>query len=72
MELRRRIKAAAEAAVQGPEFGGHSGRVGMARRMARNGASTDAIMRQGRWRSASMVAFYTRGEDAAAALPFLE
>ena len=71
-QIHRRIKAAAQAAGLGLEFGGHSGRVGMARRMARNGASTDAIMRQGRWRSAAMVATYTRGEAAAAALPFLE
>ena len=31
-------------------FSGHSGRVGMARRMARNGAPTHEIERQGRWK----------------------
>ena len=31
-------------------FSGHSGRVGMARRMAQNGAPTHEIERQGRWK----------------------
>ena len=34
-------------------FSGHSGRVGMARRMAQNGAPTHEIERQGRWKRAA-------------------
>lgn len=40
----RRVKAAAAAAGLGDRFSGHSGRVGMARRMAQAGASTQAVM----------------------------
>ena len=47
-QITRRVKAA------GPSdwelFSGHSGRVGMARRMAQNGAPTHEIERQGRWK----------------------
>ena len=45
----------------GRGFSGHSGWVGM----ARAGAPTHEIMAQGRWKSAGMVADYTRAENAA-------
>ena len=52
-------------------FSGHSGRVGMARRMAQNGAPTHEIERQGRWKqSGGMVGRYTRGETAGSALRY--
>ena len=66
-----RVKAAARAAGLGEGFSGHSGRVGMARRMSGRGASTHSIMKQGRWKNPSMVTSYTRGESAGEALPFL-
>lgn len=72
--IARRVKAAARVAGLGGAFSGHSGRVGMARRMVGNGAPTAAVIRQGRWseRSGSaMVARYTRAEDAGAALNYL-
>ncbi len=62
--ISRRVKAAARAAGLGAGYSGHSGRVGMARRMARAGAPTHEIMAQGCWRSAGMVADYTRAEHA--------
>ena len=41
-------------------FSGHSGRVGMARRMAQNGAPTHEIERQGRWKQGGgMLGRYT-------------
>ena len=50
-------------------FSGHSGWVGMARRMAQNGAPTHEIERQGRWKQGGgMVGRYTRGETAGSAL----
>ena len=53
-------------------FSGHSGRVGMARRMAQNGAPTHEIERQGRWKQGGgMVGHYTRGETAGSALRYL-
>ena len=53
-------------------FSGHSGRVGMARRMAQNGAPTHEIERQGRWKQGGgMVGRYTRGEAAGSALRYL-
>ena len=51
---------------------GHSGRAGLARRMARAGAPDSAIMRQVRWSSSAMVARYTRGESAGDAARWLE
>lgn len=62
--ISRRIKAAAAAAALGSNYSGHSGRVGMARRMAAAGAPTHEIMAQGRWKTAGMVEVYTRGEEA--------
>ena len=70
-QIARRIAAAAKAAGLGDGFSGHSGRVGMAQRMTRNGAPAAAVMRQGRWQSASMVARYTRNESAGEALRYL-
>ncbi len=70
-QIARRIKRAALAAGLGDDFSGHSGRIGMARRMASNAAPDSAIMRQGRWKSPGMVAAYTRGEAAGSALQYL-
>ena len=70
--INRRVKTAAQAAGLGEGFSGHSGRVGLARRMARAGAPDSAIMRQGRWSSSAMVAKYTRGESAGDAARWLE
>ena len=53
-------------------FSGHSGRVGMARRMAQNGAPTHETERQGRWKQGSgMVGRYTLGDSAGSALRYL-
>ncbi len=58
--ISRRVKAAARPAGLGAGYSGHSGRVGMARRRA-----------QGRWKSAGMVADYTRAENAERAAKWL-
>ena len=70
-QLHRRIRAAAEAAGLGPDFGGHSGRVGLARRMTAAGAPSQAVQLQGRWKNPAMISHYTRGEAAGAALKYL-
>ena len=73
-QIARRVKAVARAAglADWEFFGGHSGRVGMARRMAQNGAPTHEIERQGRWKQGGgMVGRYTRGESAGSALRYL-
>ena len=73
-QIARRVKAVARAAglSDWEFFSGHSGRVGMARRMAQNGAPTHEIERQGRWKQGGgMVGRYTRGESAGSALPYL-
>ena len=65
-QIARRVKAIARAAglADWEIFSGHSGRVGMARRMAQNGAPTHEIERQGRWKQGDgMVGRYTRGES---------
>ena len=51
-QIARRVKVIAKAAglADWEFFSGHSGRVGMARRMAQNGAPTHEIERQGRWK----------------------
>ena len=51
-QIARGVKVIAKAAglVDWEYFSGHSGRVGMARRMAQNGAPTHEIERQGRWK----------------------
>ena len=73
-QISRRVKAVARAAGL-PDWencSGHSGRVGMARRMAQNGAPTHEIERQGRWKQGGgMVGRYTRGESAGSALRYL-
>ena len=71
-QISRRIRAAALAAGLGEGFSGHSGRVGMARRMTANGAPLPVVMRQGRWESERMPARYVRHESAGAALAYLE
>ena len=51
-QIARRVKAVARAVgLPGWEsYSGHSGRIGMAHRMAQNGAPTHEIERQGRWK----------------------
>ena len=68
-QIARRVKVIAKAAglPDWENFSGHSGRVGMARRMAQNGAPTHEIERQG----GGMVGRYTRGETAGSALRYL-
>ena len=73
-QIARRVKSIARAAglSDWEFFSGHSGRVGMARRMAQNGAPTHEIERQGRWKQGGgMVGRYTRGETAGSALRYL-
>ena len=73
-QIARRVKAIAKAAglADWEFFSGHSGRVGMARRMAQNGAPTHEIERVGRWKQGGgMVGRYTRGESAGSALRYL-
>ena len=70
-QISRRIAAAARDAGLGEGFSGHSGRVGMALRMTRNGAPAATVMRQGRWSTTRMVARYTRNEAAGEALRYL-
>ena len=60
----RRSEAAARAAGLGEGFTGHSGRIGMARRMVAAWAPNAAVQREGRWKHGDMVARYTRGESA--------
>ena len=74
-QIARRVKVIAKAAglADWEFFSGHSGRVGMARRMAQNGATTHEIERQGRWKQGGgMVGRYTRGESAGSALRYLQ
>ena len=61
-QIARRVKVIAKAAglADWEFFSGHSGRVGMALRMAQNGAPTHEIERQGRWKQGGgMVGRYT-------------
>ena len=69
--LANRVRAAAKAAGLGEDFSGHSGRIGMARRMVAAGAPNAAVQRQGRWKHGDMVARYTRGEVAGEVLKWL-
>ena len=69
--LANRVRAAARAAGLGDGFTGHSGRIGMARRMVAAGAPNAAVQNQGRWKHGDMVARYTRGESAGEALKWL-
>ena len=70
-QIGRRIAATAKAAGLEGHYSGHSGRVGLAIRMVRAGAPSAVVQRQGRWKSANMVALYTRRLDAAEALRYL-
>ena len=73
-QIARRVKVMAKTAglANWELFSGHSGRVGMARRMAQNGAPIHEIERQGRWKQGGgMVGRYTRGESAGSALRYL-
>ena len=67
-----RIKAAARHAGLGDGCGGHSGRVGMARRMTASRTPLAVVMNQGRCSSSRTAARYTHNGSAGAALPFLE
>ena len=69
--LASRVRAAARAAGLGEDFSGHSGRIGMARRMVAAGAPSASVQHQGRWKHGDMVARYTRGEAAGEALKWL-
>ena len=69
--LANRVRAAARAAGLGDGFSGHSGRIGMARRMVVAGAPNAAVQNQGRWKHGDMVARYTRGEAAGEVLKWL-
>ena len=69
--LANRIRAVARAAGLGEGYTGHSGRIGMARRMVAAGAPNAAVQHQGRWKHGDMVALYTRGESAGEALKWL-
>ena len=69
--LANRTRAAARAAGLGEDFSGHSGRIGMARRMVAAGAPNAAVQNQGRWKHGDMIARYTRGEAAGEALKWL-
>ena len=60
--LANRVRAAARAAGLGDGFSGHSGRIGMARRVVAAGALIAAVQHQGRWHHCDMVARYTWGE----------
>ena len=73
-QIARRVKAVDRAAgLPGWEsYSGHSGRVGMARRMVQNGAPTHEIECQGRWKQGGgMVGRYTSGESAGSASSYL-
>ena len=73
-QIARRVKVMAKTAglTDWEFFSGHSGLVGMARRMAQNGGPTHEIERQGRWKQGGgMVGRYTRGETAGSALRYL-
>ena len=69
--IARRVKAAAATAGLGDQFSGHSGRVGLAQRMTAAGAPAQAVMVQGRWKTARMVEVYTRAEEAGRAAKWL-
>ena len=73
-QIVRRVKVIAKTAglSDWEHFSGNSGRVGMALRMAQNGAPTHKIERPGRWRQGGgMVGRYTRGESAGSTLRYL-
>ena len=59
-----RIKAVTEAAGLGEGYTGHSGRVGMAQDLVKNGVELPALMTAGRWKSSKMPARYTERQAA--------
>ena len=67
----RRVKVAAQAAGLGDGYSGHSGRVGMARRMSGRGASTHVVMKQGALEGAGDGGPLHAGESAGEALRYL-
>ena len=52
------VRATAKAAGLGDGFNGHSGRIGMARRMVAAGAPNAAVQNQGRWKHGDMAAIH--------------
>ena len=71
LTLANRVRAAARAAGLGAGFNGHSGRIGMVRRMVEAGAPNAAVQCQGRWKHGDMLARSSRGEAAGEALRWL-
>ena len=69
--LANRVRAAARVARLDGSFTGHSGRIGMARRIVAAGSPNAAVQRQGRWKHGDMVARYTRGGPAGEELKWL-
>ena len=67
----RSANSAGSTAGLGDGYNGHSGRIGMARRMVAAGAPNAAVQNQGRWKHGDMVARYTRGQVAGEALKWL-
>ena len=63
-QLCNRIRDAAKAAGLGDGFSGHSPRVGMAIDLALDGSGLPELQQAGGWKTASMVAHYTRGITA--------
>ena len=61
-----RVREAAKAAglEDAESFSGHSGRVGMAQDLVKDGATLPEIMQAGRWTSPTMPAHYARAELA--------
>ena len=62
--IRRRIKAACQAAGLGDGFSGHSSRVGMAQDLVAAGTDLTSLMNAGRWTTSRMPARYTREQEA--------
>ncbi|MYA41634.1 MAG: hypothetical protein F4Z31_07775 [Gemmatimonadetes bacterium] len=61
-QISRRIAAAARAAGLGEGYSGHSPRVGMTVDLVAAGFSLAELMREGRWRSPVMPAYYARNQ----------
>ena len=63
LQIQRRFTAAARAAGIEARLTAHSGRVGLASELTARGASTTEVMLAGNWRTARMVAHYSRRRD---------
>ena len=61
---RPEVQAVAKAAGLGEGFTGHSGRVGMAHDLVKNGVELLVLMTAGRWKSSKMPARYTERQTA--------